>query len=386
MPARRGRGRPAPRARSGVARQGQRPGCEQTTGVRTGTAARRRRGSGEDPGCGGRGRCAAAPRGCESPSSRPRRGRTIRARGACAAARTSTGAASGASPPSAPARRSRASIAEGYLHRGRGRLRLVVRACTYGPEASPGLRGLDKLIVVPARSGPRLSPPPQPRARWSRSAPGGRSRAASPPSAHPRARAMSCQPRAFGQGPCRASGWTASSSDVPWWSMPTRRTGAAFVAVGAVAAGLAACGNDEASAPVQTVPLIPAVAASPYVASPTVRAGSTARLFTLPGLGRFRVRCRRGARAEISYRAARRGADQLVTTEHRLASSNRRLKPGSRIAVGIGRRRGPLVEWRIAFISEGRIEVATAVFRVGLLPGGRGCFVSGTAEVGERRR
>ncbi len=153
---------------------------------------------------------------------------------------------------------------------------------------------------------------------------------------------------------------------------------------GAVAAGLAPCGDDEASAPAQTVPSIPAVAASPYGASPTLRAlGRQRDCSGFQDSGAF-------GRAAGTARGARSPtgppADQLVTTEHRLASSNRRLKPGSRIAVGSGRWSGPLVEWRIAFISEGRIEVATAAFTIGLLSGGSGCFVSGTATVGERRR
>jgi hypothetical protein len=37
------------------------------------------------------------------------------------------------------------------------------------------------------------------------------------------------------------------------------------------------------------------------------------------------------------------------------------------MAVGIGPQTGPRVEWQIAFISEGRIELATAAFTVGPL-------------------
>ena len=64
----------------------------------------------------------------------------------------------------------------------------------------------------------------------------------------------------------------------------------------------------------------------------------------------------------------------------------RRLKPGRRLAVGIGRQTGPHVEWEIAFISEGRIELATAAFSVDPPSGNHGCFVFGTAEVAARRR
>jgi hypothetical protein len=168
--------------------------------------------------------------------------------------------------------------------------------------------------------------------------------------------------------------------------MATRHAATVFLAASFTGLALAACGSDDVSGPAQTVSSRPAVATDAYVASPTLGAASTARLFTLPGLGRFRAHCRGGARAEISYRTARRGTDQIVTTEHRLGSSSRRLKPGRRLAVGIGRQTGPRVEWRIAFISEGRIELATAAISVGPLSGNRGCFVSGAAEVAARRR
>ena len=56
------------------------------------------------------------------------------------------------------------------------------------------------------------------------------------------------------------------------------------------------------------------------------------------------------------------------------------------MAVGIGRQTGPRVEWQIAFISEGRIELATAAFSVDPPSGNHGCFVFGTAEVAARRR
>ena len=171
-----------------------------------------------------------------------------------------------------------------------------------------------------------------------------------------------------------------------WPRMATRHAATVFLAASFTGLALAACGSDDVSEPAQTVSSRPAAATDAYVASPTLGAASTARLFTLPGLGRFWAYCRSGARADISYRTARRGADQIVTTEHRLGSSSRRLKSGRRLTVGLGRETGPRGEWRIAFISEGRIELATAAFSVGPLSGKHGCFVSGAAEVAARRR
>jgi hypothetical protein len=47
---------------------------------------------------------------------------------------------------------------------------------------------------------------------------------------------------------------------------------------------------------------------------------------------------------------------------------------------------GPRVEWQVALLSEGHIDVATASFTAGRLSGSFGCFVSGNATVAERRR
>jgi hypothetical protein len=97
-------------------------------------------------------------------------------------------------------------------------------------------------------------------------------------------------------------------------------------------------------------------------------------------------RCRRPGEAEISYTARARSATQLVTTENLGLSSNGRLDPGQRMAVAIGRRIGPRVDWQVALLSEGSVEGATASFTTGKLSGRSGCFATGKAQVTERRR
>ena len=155
-------------------------------------------------------------------------------------------------------------------------------------------------------------------------------------------------------------------------------------AVVVVAVALAGCGSDGVDAPAPARQK-PEVQTSDYVATPTLNEGGSQRLFAIPALGRFRATCTGPARAQISYRAARATATQLVTTESRV-SSNGRVDPGQRIAVAIGRLTGSRVEWQVTLLSAGRIKVATAAFTVGPLAGAHGCLVSGKAEVAERQR
>jgi hypothetical protein len=56
------------------------------------------------------------------------------------------------------------------------------------------------------------------------------------------------------------------------------------------------------------------------------------------------------------------------------------------MAVAIGRRIGPRVDWQVALLSEGSVEGATASFTTGKLSGRSGCFATGKAQVTERRR
>jgi len=153
-----------------------------------------------------------------------------------------------------------------------------------------------------------------------------------------------------------------------------------FVAVAAMGCGDDAGGPAPGASPQQ------AVETDDYVASPTLARGSAARLFAIPGLGHFGARCKRPGEAEISYTAAARSATQLVTTDNRGISSNGRLNPGQRIAVAIGPRVGPRVDWQVALLSEGTVEVATASFTTGKLSGSFGCFVTGKAQATQRRR
>ncbi len=159
---------------------------------------------------------------------------------------------------------------------------------------------------------------------------------------------------------------------------------ALVMSVAAVAAG---CGDEATPAPAAKATSQRAVKTNDYVASPTLTAGSAGQLFAIPGLGRFRASCKGEGRAVISYRASS-ATSQLVTTEGGAASSNGWLDPGQSMAVGLGREIGPRVEWQVAVLSKGRIEVASAAFTVGTLPGssGRGCLVSAKAEVTKRPR
>jgi hypothetical protein len=75
----------------------------------------------------------------------------------------------------------------------------------------------------------------------------------------------------------------------------------------------------------------------------------------------------------------------VTTVTARAGSSNEWLDPGQRVAIAIGRETGQPTDWQVALLSKGRIEVLTASFTVGALPK-YGCFVSGKAQVAERRR
>jgi hypothetical protein len=161
---------------------------------------------------------------------------------------------------------------------------------------------------------------------------------------------------------------------------------AAFVVSVAAGAALAGCGDDAVDPPARRAAAEPAVTTNDYVATPTLSEGSSERLFSIPLLGHFRATCTGPARAEISYKAARGTATQLVTTENRGFSSNGHVNPGQRMAVAIGRPLGPRAEWQVALLSAGRIKVATATFTVGRVAGSHGCLLSGKAEVAERQR
>jgi hypothetical protein len=150
--------------------------------------------------------------------------------------------------------------------------------------------------------------------------------------------------------------------------------------------GAAGCGDDEVGAPTSRASAQRAVETQDYVASPTLARGTAAQLFAIPGLGRFGARCNHPGEAEISYTSAGGSATQLVTTENRGLSSNGRLDPGQRMAVTIGRSTGPRVDWQVAVLSEGTVEVATASFTTGKLSERFGCFVTGKAQVSKRRR
>jgi hypothetical protein len=56
------------------------------------------------------------------------------------------------------------------------------------------------------------------------------------------------------------------------------------------------------------------------------------------------------------------------------------------MAVAVGRTSGPRVDWQVALLSKGAVEVATASFTAAKLSGSFGCFVTGKPQVTERRR
>jgi hypothetical protein len=149
------------------------------------------------------------------------------------------------------------------------------------------------------------------------------------------------------------------------------RRAAAAVCVASVVAG---CGSGDRS-PSQSGP--EALTNASYVASPTVGPGTAARLFAIPGLGRFMAHCNRGGVASVAYRVAAGSASQLVT--HR---SSRWLDPGDRLVEPVG----DPSQWQVAILAEGKIQIATASFSAKRMKGSSGCFVTAKADVSARRR
>ena len=149
-----------------------------------------------------------------------------------------------------------------------------------------------------------------------------------------------------------------------------RRTFAA-VCVACLAAG---CGSGERSSSQSGAD---SVRTASYVASPTVGPGTSARLFAIPGLGRFTARCNRRGRASVAYTVAAGSASQLVTRR-----SSRWLDPGDRLTDGVG----DPSQWQIAILSKGSIQVATASLSAKRMKGSPLCFVTAKADVSARRR
>jgi hypothetical protein len=149
------------------------------------------------------------------------------------------------------------------------------------------------------------------------------------------------------------------------------RRAAAAVCVASVVAG---CGSGDRS-PSQSGP--EAIRSASYVASPTVGPGTAARLFAIPGLGRFTARCNRSGLASVAYRLAAGSASQLVT--HRTSGW---LDPGDRLVEQVG----DPSQWQIAILSEGTIQIATASFSAKRMKGSSFCFVTAKADVSARRR
>ncbi|HEX6654171.1 MAG TPA: hypothetical protein VF072_15605 [Thermoleophilaceae bacterium] len=128
-----------------------------------------------------------------------------------------------------------------------------------------------------------------------------------------------------------------------------------------------------------------AAAATQYAASPTLSRGSGARLFSIPGVGRFRASCARPGTARVSYVAD--DTSQSVTVETARATRPAvSIDPGERVAVTVDRRTAPRSDWQVAILSEGRIDVVTASVTVAQLAPGFGCFVSAKADRVRRTR
>ena len=164
------------------------------------------------------------------------------------------------------------------------------------------------------------------------------------------------------------------------------RRPAALIASTATALAVTGCGGGDVDATPRSDATHAAVSSTDYVASPTLGRGTAARLFAIPGLGRFGASCGRPGVARISYTAAPGGATQIVTTETPGGTgSNTWADPGERVAAPIGARTGPRVDWQVGLLSEGRIEVLTASFTVARMPE-FGCFVTGKAHTAKRPR
>jgi hypothetical protein len=154
---------------------------------------------------------------------------------------------------------------------------------------------------------------------------------------------------------------------------------AALVAAGAAAA-VAGCGDGDTRSRAGVAPTGP----DHHIASTTLGRGQDARLFAVPGLGRFRASCTSPGVARISYRAAPGSATQSVTTRTaRGESPTAWVDPGDRASAAIDRDRAPRADWQVALLSKGRQQVLRASFTVARLPK-FGCFVTGIAD-GARR-
>jgi hypothetical protein len=150
----------------------------------------------------------------------------------------------------------------------------------------------------------------------------------------------------------------------------------------AVLVAVTGCGSDERRSSAGESPA-DAVSTGSYVASPTVARGTAGPLFAIPGMGRFSKTCNGRGLSDVRYRAAVRGADELVTHSSTLGSSTLWLRPGDGLAVGP---RGGRKDFQIAILTEGRVTVATASFTAGTLKGSSSCFVSAKADVSTRQR